>query len=228
MMETWNDRLDKAMSARQVKSSRLAAAVGVSSATVSDWRKGNIKTMEATNAAKVCDFLCISLTWLFLKKGMSGLENESPVQNPNIYNVENGPDVKGYVPVISWVQAGDWNEIVDNFQPGDADEWMPCPVSHSKQTYALRVRGVSMYNQHERTTFHEGDIIFVDPNKHPENGSLVVVRMDDAKEATFKKLVLEGGKQYLRALNPSWPEPIIEINGNATICGVVIFKGEKI
>lgn len=228
MIETWNDRLDYAMSAREVKSSRLAAAVGVSSATVSDWRKGNIKTMEATNAAKVCDFLCISLTWLFLKKGPSGLENESPVQNPHIYNVENGPDVKGYVPVISWVQAGDWSEIVDNFQPGDADEWMPCPVSHTQQTYALRVRGVSMYNQYERTTFHEGDIIFVDPNKHPENGSLVVVRLDDAKEATFKKLVIEGGKQYLRALNPSWPEPIIEINGNATICGVVIFKGEKI
>ena len=25
---------------------------------------------------------------------------------------------------------------------------------------------------------------------------------------------------------PAWPEPLIEINGNATLCGVVIFKGE--
>ena len=46
--------------------------------------------------------------------------------------------------------------------------------------------------------------------------------------ATFKKLVIEGEKSYLRALNPAWPEPIVAINGNATICGVVIFKGEQI
>lgn len=47
-------------------------------------------------------------------------------------------------------------------------------------------------------------------------------------EATFKKLIVEGNERYLKALNPAWPEPIIRINGNATICGVVVFKGERI
>jgi len=41
-------------------------------------------------------------------------------------------------------------------------------------------------------------------------------------------LIIEGGKKYLKALNPDWPAPIIPINGNATMCGVVIFKGEKL
>jgi SOS-response transcriptional repressor LexA len=37
-------------------------------------------------------------------------------------------------------------------------------------------------------------------------------------------LIIEGDRKYLKALNPAWPEQIIEINGNATICGVMIGK----
>jgi len=46
--------------------------------------------------------------------------------------------------------------------------------------------------------------------------------------ATFKQLIIEGGHQYLKALNPEWPKPIIEIIENARICGVVVFKGEEV
>lgn len=143
-------------------------------------------------------------------------------------NTEPGPDILGRVPLISWVQAGAWSEIIDNLSPGDAEEWLPCPVSHSPNTFVLRVRGESMFNPHGRPSFQDGDLIFVDPERPAEHGSLVVVRLDDAKEATFKKLVIEGEHRYLRALNPAWPEPMMQVNGNATICGVVIFKGEKL
>lgn len=73
-------------------------------------------------------------------------------------------------------------------------------------------------------SYSDGDIIFVDPEREAINGSRVVVRLDDSKEATFKQLVIEGDKKYLMALNPSWPDRIIEVKGNATICGVVIGK----
>lgn len=55
-----------------------------------------------------------------------------------------------------------------------------------------------------------------------------MVRLDDEHEATFKQLVVEGGQRFLRALNPAWPDPIIQIDDNATLCGVVIFKGERV
>lgn len=132
------------------------------------------------------------------------------------------------VPLISWVQAGDWSEITDNFPLGDAEEWLPCPVNHGPKTFALAVRGESMNNPHGQPSFSAGDLIFVDPDRQWENGSLVVVRLDDDKEATFKKLIVEGRRKYLRPLNPAWPEQVIEINGNATICGVAIFKGSKL
>lgn len=143
-------------------------------------------------------------------------------------NVEPGPELQGRVPLISWVQAGTWQLITDSFSPGDADEWLSCPVAHGPRTFVLRVRGESMFNPHGRPSFQEGDLIFVDPDEQSKNGSLVVVRLDNEKEATFKKLVIEGDKKYLRALNPAWPEPIIHVDDDATICGVVIFRGEKL
>jgi SOS-response transcriptional repressor LexA len=52
--------------------------------------------------------------------------------------------------------------------------------------------------------------------------------IEDTAEATFKQLIVEEGHQYLKALNPEWPNRIIEVNQNARICGVVVFKGEMV
>lgn len=134
-------------------------------------------------------------------------------------NIAAGPEIRGLVPVISWVQAGAWAEICDNFQPADADEWLPCPVAHGPNTFALKVQGVSMEKK-----FQDGDIIFVDPSKEAYSGKHVVVRLDDEERATFKQLIIENGEMFLRPLNPDWPEKVIHVNGRATICGVVIGK----
>jgi len=68
----------------------------------------------------------------------------------------------------------------------------------------------------------------VDPHADPTHGKYVVVMIEDTAEATFKQLIVEEGRQYLKALNPEWPNPIIEVDQNARICGVVIFKGEMV
>ena len=76
--------------------------------------------------------------------------------------------------------------------------------------------------------FREGDLIFVDPAVSPDHGRFVVVHVQDSNEATFKQLIVEGGRKYLKALNPDWPERIIESDSSAVICGVVVFKGEVV
>ena len=220
-MENWNERLVKAMNVRGKIAADLSRVTKKKSSSVSDWLSGKTKMMEADNAAIVCSFLRINPEWLIFGKGPSGLETVHE-------NTEPGPDIQGRVPLVSWVQAGAWSEVIDNLAPGDAEEWLPCPVSHSPATFVLRVRGESMFNPHGRPSFQDGDLIFVDPERPAEHGSLVVVRLDDDREATFKKLVVEGDRRFLRALNPAWPEPMMQINGNATICGTVIFKGERL
>jgi SOS-response transcriptional repressor LexA len=130
----------------------------------------------------------------------------------------------GAVPLISWVQAGSWSDVADPFQPGDADDWLPCPVAHGPRCYAVRVRGDSMNNPGARPSYSDGDIIFVDPDRRANHGDRVIVRLDDHAEATFKQLLVEDGRKLLKALNPEWAPRYVSINGHATIVGVVIGK----
>ena len=125
--------------------------------------------------------------------------------------------------MISWVQAGEWAEISEGFVPEYGHELVPCPVYCSPESFILRVRGSSM-----EPKFHDGDLIFVDPNAEAVNKKFVVVQLDEPNEATFKQLIIEGEHQYLQALNPDWPNRIIEVNESATICGVVVFKGAEV
>jgi len=131
-------------------------------------------------------------------------------------NVEPGPRIAGYVPLISWVAAGVWTPIAES---EEVEAWLPSPHPLSPRAFALRVRGISM-----EPLFQAGDIIFVDPEAAADHKRYVVVRLDDEAEATFKQLIIEGPRRYLKALNPAWPDPIIEINGDCTLIGVAVGK----
>ena len=41
-------------------------------------------------------------------------------------------------------------------------------------------------------------------------------------------MIVEGGRQYLKALNPDWPDRIVEFDPGTAVCGVVVFKGEMV
>jgi SOS-response transcriptional repressor LexA len=212
------ERLKAARKNAKIGQEKLAELSGVSQQTISKIERGKVEASGfVVHLASACG---VRPEWLAMGEGTMCADIQK--------NTESGPDIRGRVPLVSWVQAGKWGEIIDNFSAGDAEKWLPCPVNHSSGTFVLRVRGESMFNPNGRPSFQDGDLIFVDPNRQAEHGSLVVVRLEDDKEATFKRLVIEGKNQYLRPLNPAWPEQVVQINGNATICGVVIFKGEEL
>lgn len=205
----------------------LGRRSGVPQPTIHRIVTNSVASPRHENVEKIAKALKVSSNWLW-----KGGEHNDPgpdlvtESNAPEINVEPGPAIKGYVPLISWVQAGAWCEVTDVRTLDDAELWLPCAASHSSQSYALRVRGLSMFNQHERRSFRDGDIIFVDPAKDAENGSLVIAKLVDSQEATFKQLVMEGSRRFLKPLNPAWPEPIIELGSNAMICGVVFSKLE--
>jgi hypothetical protein len=148
--------------------------------------------------------------WMDTDHGDRGSEPETPpVFMHRDSNVELESVIKGFVPLVSW-------------------EWLPCPVKHSPKTFVLRVRGESMCNPDGRPSFAPGDFIFVDPDRRAEHGSMVVAHHAHAKEAMLKRLVIAGDQKFLQAINPAWAEPMISVTDTVTICGVVIFKGEKL
>jgi SOS-response transcriptional repressor LexA len=156
-------------------------------------------------------------------KGVALAGSVEQVDYPD--NVREGPEIRGLVPLISSVQAGHWSEIVENFQPGDAEMWYPCPVKHGKETFCLRVYGESMQHPGHKPSYDPGDIIFVDRGRlPPKPRDCVVARLDDKNEATFKQYVEEDGIKKLKALNPDWEPKYIDINNKTTLSGVVIGK----
>jgi len=90
------------------------------------------------------------------------------------------PSVKGDVGLISWVQAGAFAEVIDNFQPGDAEDWIDYPAKHSK-IIALRVKGSSM-----NRISPDGSIIIVDLlDREMFSNRLYVIKVGN--EATYKR-----------------------------------------
>lgn len=141
-------------------------------------------------------------------------------------NFEAGPDLgpRKY-PEISWVQAGMWTEIADNFVPADAADWHYCPFDLGERGFVLRVKGLSMTAPPEgRHSFPEGMLLFIHPEAEATPGKFVVVRRN-GNEATFKRLALVDGELFLEALNPNWPNRYIRVAKDDVICGVVVFAG---
>ncbi len=136
-------------------------------------------------------------------------------------NVSFAPVFQNYLPLIDWVQAGAWTEIFDLEEL--KMELYQCPIDCSKRAFVLEVQGVSMEPE-----FLENEHIFVDPDESCSNGSYVVVLLKGNEKVTFKQLIIEDNKKYLKAINPDWPEQFIEINDCDKIIGKVIYKGKKL
>lgn len=125
----------------------------------------------------------------------------------SIYNVAAIDQAPKRVPLISWVAAGHLDEIEDHFEPGDAHEWVEAYDSNpGPSSFALRVVGDSMTSPIPGAlSFPEGTVIVVDPARGCDAGDFVVAKDVISQKATFKKLVTDGGRWYLRPLNPTFP-----------------------
>lgn len=202
---------------------QLAKTSGVMQSDVSKIERGD--TLKPTGLLALARALECSADWLDTGDGqwLAKAPLFAGENAPADYNVTHIPG-RGAVPMISWVQAGSWNDVSDPFQPGVADEWYTCPVKHGPRTYCLKVRGDSMHNPEERPSYEDGDIIFVDPDLAVRHKDRAIVRLEADQQVTFKQYMEEGERRYLKALNPDWKPRYIEIDSQATFCGKVIGK----
>jgi len=215
MVETTWNRLEPALRERGWGVAELARQMGVSYQAIKKVEMGgDFGRVNNIKAAKLFGF---NSDWLATGKGPQ-------YSNDIRTNVEAGPDLREPLPLISWVAAGRWDEAVDNFAPGDAEDWIPCIRPHSKRSYALRVKGDSMTAPHGNTrTYPEGSIIFVDPERRsPVNGDRIIAKLEGSAEVTFKVFKEEDGRRWLMPLNPAH-EPIRD---HFKVIGTVIGKWE--
>lgn len=84
------------------------------------------------------------------------------------------------------------------------------------RTFALRVRGDSMIDEHIR----DGDFVIVESRQTADNGQTVVALIDGS-DATVKRFYREGNQVRLEPANPQY-KPIIVKSDRVNIQGVVI------
>lgn len=227
----FSERLHEALNDAGVRSRgrgvdvhRQLKSLGVDKTTqaISKWLSGEAMA-EADSILALCSWLKVRREWL--EYGVLPKEQtaESGFGHLLISDGDNiGPLSQrfGKVPLISWVQAGAWSEAIANFEAHDAESWLSCPVPISRQGFALKVLGDSMTNPGPGRSYPTGCIIFVDPEAETKTGDRVIARVPRTNEATFKVLVEDAGRQYLKPINPQYP--IIDITEETHICGKVV------
>lgn len=123
-------------------------------------------------------------------------------------------------PLFTKIQAGCFTENGNSYTEKDAVAWIPTAKKASNHAFWLEVEGHSMTApQGGRPSFPEGMLILVDPAEDVEFGDFCVARMLN-DEFTFKRLIRDGGIEYLEPLNPRYD--LIPINGNCQILGKVV------
>jgi repressor LexA len=85
------------------------------------------------------------------------------------------------------------------------------------RTFALRVRGDSMIDEHIR----DGDFVIVESRQTAENGQTVVALID-GNDATVKRFYREGNHIRLEPANPAYKPIIVKPSERVSIQGVVI------
>ena len=83
-------------------------------------------------------------------------------------------------------------------------------------TYALRVRGDSMIDEHIR----DGDLVIVEDRRTARNGEMVIALLDES-DVTLKTFHRENNRVRLQPANPA-VRPIVVDAGQVRIQGVVI------
>lgn len=217
-MESFGERVFRLRKEKDLTQTELAVKSGVSQTTISDIERGR----NAGSSEIVALAAALGVDAAVLKDGRpSKVALLRPAARGN---TSPGPDITGRVPLISWIAASAFAQIIDNFQPGEADEWVPTTVPIHKHTYALRVDGPSMTNPTgQEPTFPHGCKIVIEPDliDDPQNmvGLFVIVRRADEDTATFKQLIRDGSRYLLHPLNPQFDN--IALQEGDVFCGVV-------
>lgn len=130
------------------------------------------------------------------------LEQTDPLEMLDVEFVE--------IPLLGWTSAGQPIQMELDYDTVSVPKTLV-----KKETFALRVKGNSMIDEH----IQDGDIVIIERRNSAENGESVVVRINN-EEVTMKKLYVESTGVRLQPANPEM-NPIILKNEDIEILGIV-------
>lgn len=213
-----HERIARAIQLSGKKKGEIAALCGVANSAVTQWITGESKSLRPENLYALAKATGFRAEWLAIGEGAEQEASESNV------SMTEQPLHSYRYPVISWVSAGSWAEAVEPYPAGISDRYEFSEYDSKGPAFWLTVKGDSM-TAPAGQSITEGTLILVDTEAEVAPGKLVVAKLPDSNEATFKKLVSDGGRLFLKPLNPSYP--IESVDENCRIVGVVVQALQK-
>ncbi|QXH63793.1 LexA family transcriptional regulator [Pseudomonas azerbaijanorientalis] len=192
---------------------QLAKLVGIDQASISDLERG--RSQRSSYNASIAKACGVSAIWI--ESGSGPMVSETNEQS-NVKDVVQ-PQMLYRYPVISWVSAGSWEEAVQPYPDGFSDRYEISDYDSKGPAFWLEVKGDSM-TAPAGVSVPEGMMILVDTEADVKPGKLVIAKLPASNEATFKKLVEDGGVRYLKPLNPAYK--MVECDENCRIIGVAV------
>lgn len=168
-METVGQRIKALRRVTRTSQKELGKFCGVSDVAVGYWEK-DINTHGGEALSKLAKFFNTSIDYI-----LYGAEFEGKL----VTNMRR-------VPVISWVQAGQFTECRAAEVFSEVDKWVDTSLKVGDNSFALEVKGDSMTNPNGLPTIPEGATVIVDPDAEPRHGKIVIARLDGTNEATVK------------------------------------------
>lgn len=208
------ERVAKAIAASGKRKIQIATECGVSPSAVSQWISGESKSLKPESIYALAKATGFRAEWLAMGVG----PEREPEQESNVSHVVQPSEMFRY-PVISWVAAGAWAEAVEPYPPGISDRYELSEYDSKGPAFWLEVKGDSMTSP-AGLSIAEGAFILVDTEADVQPGKLVIAKLAHSNEATFKKLVEDGGRRYLKPLNTAYPTELC--SEDCRIVGVVV------
>lgn len=188
---------------RKLKNTEMAEFCKVSKVSIGQWFNGPTKELDGSNLSRASEFLGVNHKWLAGENAPMVVQQN---ENKEGYNNVRLIDSKlRRIPVLDFVQAGQWREVVyDGVIPLNYT-YTDYSGSEPDAVISVIVDGLSM-----APDFKPGDMLIVDTSKSPNPGSYVIAQNGDHK-VTFKKYRVTGHDEHGREefelipINPDFP-----------------------
>lgn len=207
----WRDLAKARMKELHITQEMLAEVLGKTQGGVGHWLNGR-RTPSLEEIGAIFQYLGI---------------NNATLNSDGTFSIEGSLEPKPVVPQYKYplftsVQAGALTVITESYTKDDALAWISSTKKASDRAFWLKVSGNSMTSPlGYGASFPDGILILVDPEIQANPGDFCVAQMN-GDEYTFKRLIRDGGANYLQPLNPQFP--LIPCNGTANIIGKVIYS----
>ncbi|WP_392404605.1 LexA family protein [Edwardsiella piscicida] len=196
MKTTWHEIAKERMKALNMTQEELAESLEITKGAVSHWLTGRREPCLA-DLSKIFNYLGIDGITLN-SDGTFGMAGETPPPARKV--------VPEYAyPLLSKVQAGQFTTEDNAYTLQDAKRRIKTIKRASDKAFWLIVEGASMTAPTGTSpSFPEGMLILVDPAQNVEINDFCIAVMN-GNEFTFKRLIRDGGINYLQPLNPQFP-----------------------